>query len=156
MNVNIVTMNQYTQFLGTLGVIASLIFVGLELRQNQQIAIAGQVQERFNTQAQMLLSPLQDNRDMLRIMTVGLNKTENQMTEDERLAYMQLNRWRVASTVNIFTQYQMGMLPDGTFEQVFLSITRMYENCLLRPIINLYATPGYQEFLTTLDNPCDK
>ena len=92
MNVNIVTMNQYTQFLGTLGVIASLIFVGLELRQNQQIAIAGQVQERFNTQAQMLLSPLQDNRDMLRIMTVGLNKTENQMTEDERLAYMQLNR----------------------------------------------------------------
>ena len=35
MNVNIVTMNQYTQFLGTLGVIASLIFVGLELRQNQ-------------------------------------------------------------------------------------------------------------------------
>ena len=137
MNVNIVTMNQYTQFLGTLGVIASLIFVGLELRQNQKIAIAGQVQERFNTQAQMLLSPLQDNRDMLRIMTVGLNKNENQMTEDERLAYMQLNRWRVASTVNIFTQYQMGMLPDGTFELVFPSITRMYENCLLRQIINL-------------------
>ena len=75
---------------------------------------------------------------------------------DERLAYMQLNRWRVASTVNIFTQYQMGMLPDGTFEQVFPSITRLYENCLLKPIINLYATPDYQEFLTTLDNPCDE
>ena len=58
MKMNIALMNQYTQFLGTLGVIASLIFVGLELRQNQQIAIAGQIQERFNTQAQMLLSPL--------------------------------------------------------------------------------------------------
>ena len=103
----------------------------------------------------MLLSPLQDNRDMLRIMTVGLGDTESRMTEDERLAYMQLNRWRIASTVNIFTQYQMGMLPEGTFEQVFPAITRMYENCLLRPIINLYATPDYQEFLQTLDDPCD-
>lgn len=155
MKMNIALMNQYTQFLGTLGVIASLIFVGLELRQNQQIAIAGQIQERFNSQAQMLLSPLQDNRDMLRIMTVGVNEPESQMTEDERLAYMQLNRWRVASSVNIYTQYQMGMLPVGTFEQVFPSISRMYENCLLRPIINLYATPDYQEFLKTLNDPCD-
>ena len=49
----------------------------------------------------------------------------------------------------------MGMLPEGTFEQVFSAITRMYENCLLRPIINLYATPDYQKFLQTLDDPCD-
>ena len=49
----------------------------------------------------------------------------------------------------------MGMLPEGTFEQVFPAITRMYENCLLRPIINLYATPDYQKFLQTLDDPCD-
>ena len=137
MKMNIALMNQYTQFLGTLGVIASLIFVGLELRQNQQIAIAGQIQERFNTQAQMLLSPLQDNRDMRRIMTVGLSDIEYSMTEDERLAYMQLNRWRIASTVNIFTQYQMGMLPEGTFEQVFPAITSMYENCSLRSLFKL-------------------
>ena len=156
MKMNIALMNQYTQFLGTLGVIASLIFVGLELRQNQQIAIAGQIQERFNTQAQKLLSPLQDNRDMLRIMTVRLGDIEYSMTEDERLAYMQLNRWRIASTVNIFTQYQMGMLPEGTFEQVFPAITSMYENCSLRSLFNIYATPDYREFLQTLNDPCDE
>ena len=33
-------------FLGVVGVIGSLIFVGLELRQTQQIAIAAQVQSR--------------------------------------------------------------------------------------------------------------
>ena len=156
MNVNIATMNQYTQFLGTLGVIASLIFVGLELRKNQQIAIAGQVQERFNTQAQMLLSPLQDNRDMLRVMTVSLKNTEVEMTEDERLVLMQLNRWRIASTANIFTQYDMGMLPDGTFEQVFPAINSLWANCTLRPLFNRYATPDYLDFLDTLDNSCDE
>ena len=73
MNTNTSTMNQYTQSLGALDIIASLIFGGLELRQNQQIAIAGQVQERFNTQAQMLISSLQDHRDMLRVTMVNLN-----------------------------------------------------------------------------------
>ena len=33
-------------FLGVVGVIGSLIFVGLELRQTQQIALAAQVQSR--------------------------------------------------------------------------------------------------------------
>ena len=33
-------------FIGVVGVIGSLIFVGLELRQTQKIAIAAQVQSR--------------------------------------------------------------------------------------------------------------
>ena len=39
-------INTMMQLLGLIGVAASLIFVGLELRQSQQIAIAGQVQAR--------------------------------------------------------------------------------------------------------------
>ena len=38
--------NTLVQLLGMLGVIASLIFVGLEMRQSQRIALAGQTQER--------------------------------------------------------------------------------------------------------------
>ena len=34
------------QFLGMIGIIGSLIFVGLQMQQTQRIAIAGPVQER--------------------------------------------------------------------------------------------------------------
>ena len=40
-NLNINTMGQ---LLGLIGVMASLIFVGMELRQSQTIALAGQIQ----------------------------------------------------------------------------------------------------------------
>ena len=43
-------------FLGVVGVIGSLIFVGLELRQTQRIAIAGQIQERAKMETDRIIS----------------------------------------------------------------------------------------------------
>ena len=40
-----VSFDVLIQFIGMAGVIASLIFVGLEMQQSQRIAIAGQQQE---------------------------------------------------------------------------------------------------------------
>jgi hypothetical protein len=39
-----VSFDTWIQLLGMLGVIGGLVFVGLEMRQTQQIAIAAQVQ----------------------------------------------------------------------------------------------------------------
>ena len=43
---NKLDINAVVQLLGMLGIIISLIFVGLEMRQSQRIAIAGQYQAR--------------------------------------------------------------------------------------------------------------
>lgn len=51
--------------IGVLAVVASLVFVGLELRQNQTIAIAGQVQARNNNIADALIAPLEGQIDSL-------------------------------------------------------------------------------------------
>ncbi|MDB0051777.1 hypothetical protein N9F57_02710 [Gammaproteobacteria bacterium] len=48
----------------------------------------------------------------------------------------------------------LGMLPEESFAQVFPIIVRLYDNCRLRPIMNLLGTPPYKEFLTTLENRC--
>ena len=42
-------LNDFFQAIGIIGLIASLIFVGLELKQNQKIALAKTQQERNNT-----------------------------------------------------------------------------------------------------------
>tara|TARA_B100000586_G_C19902461_1_gene339704 strand:- start:75 stop:572 length:498 start_codon:yes stop_codon:yes gene_type:complete len=55
MNSNIFSMSNLTRYselfqvIGIIGLIASLIFVGLELRQSHKIALAEQQQQRMNT-----------------------------------------------------------------------------------------------------------
>jgi hypothetical protein len=55
-----ISFNGITNFLGVIGVIGSLIFVGLELRQTQKIALGNQIQQRANMQADFFLANLQD------------------------------------------------------------------------------------------------
>ena len=42
-----VDYNTLIQLLGMIGIIGSLLFVGLEMRQSQRIALAGQQQDRM-------------------------------------------------------------------------------------------------------------
>ena len=42
-----VDFNSLIQLLGMIGIIGSLLFVGLEMRQSQRIALAGQQQDRM-------------------------------------------------------------------------------------------------------------
>ena len=49
-----VSIDVWIQLLGMVGIIASLIFVGLEMRQTQRIAIAGQQQARASANMDLL------------------------------------------------------------------------------------------------------
>ena len=44
-----VSLDVWIQLIGMLSIVASLIFVGLEMRQSHRIAEAGQYQERSNS-----------------------------------------------------------------------------------------------------------
>ena len=48
------------QFLGMIGIIGSLIFVGLQMQQTQQIAIAGQVQARAEMFVNRIMAGLEE------------------------------------------------------------------------------------------------
>ena len=58
-----ISLNGVANFLGVIGIIGSLIFVALELRQSQQIAIAAQQQVRTILRANQLLSTYEFNED---------------------------------------------------------------------------------------------
>ena len=49
------------QLLGMVGIIGSFIFVGLEMRQPQRIAIAAQLQARSDAGMAFLTAPLEGN-----------------------------------------------------------------------------------------------
>ena len=109
MKMNIALMNQYTQFLGTLGVIASLIFVGLELRQNQQVARVTAYQalaEQIASYNALLLSEPEINQ----IRNAALNN-EN-LTEEDAEQYRAFWRMLRRQSELAYLQYENGIIDE--------------------------------------------
>ena len=145
--------------LGVLGVIGSLIFVGLELRQTQQIALGNQIQQRANMQADFFLANLQGTdlgRKLLATQRTGqpLNAMDpSTLNEDEFEVFNLIHQWRVNSVQNVFQQYQLGLLSDDVWSQVEGRINAQYSNCALRSYFN-GVIPSFQDYLSELPNEC--
>ena len=56
-----VSFDTWIQLIGMLSVLGGLIFVGLEMRQNYEIALGNQHQGRTELRAALLMSPLEGN-----------------------------------------------------------------------------------------------
>lgn len=63
-----VSFTGVANFLGVIGAIDSLIFVGLELQQSQQIALGGQQQARTALIAELWLAGLEGESETLTVM----------------------------------------------------------------------------------------
>ena len=73
-------------FLGVVGVIGSLVFVGLELRQTQRIALAGQIQERAKMQTDRLIGYVSGNADAFRLFQMQNVSFAEISKEEKQLA----------------------------------------------------------------------
>ena len=90
------------QLLGMVGIIGSLIFVGLEMRQTQRIAIAAQIKERYSKVSDYHISLMTEGevaRDRLRrgVYTLDLDV----LTPDEQATLIQIknffiNQWHLS------------------------------------------------------------
>lgn len=113
-----ISFNAIANFLGVVGIIGSLIFVGMELRQTQIIALGNQIQQRANMQADFILANLEDTdigRQLLAAQRKGdsLNAMDpNTLTDEEFEVFNLIYQWRVNSIQNVFQQYELGLLPD--------------------------------------------
>ena len=58
------SINAFIQLFGILGIVGSLIFVGLEMRQSQRIAIAGQQQGRAEIASNFMSAFLENGLDL--------------------------------------------------------------------------------------------
>ena len=63
-----VSFDTWIQLLGMLGVIGGLVFVGLEMRQAQTIAIAGQVQQRATIQSGLFSTITERGEDIGKVI----------------------------------------------------------------------------------------
>ena len=102
------------QIVASVGVVVSLIFVGLQIRQNTG---ALQRNEHNSTMAQwtVIRMAIAKNRDIAELMTAGL-QGERALDGADQLRLEQMLAENVWASFHIWERTQRGIFPKGTFE----------------------------------------
>ncbi len=107
-------LSYLAQIVGSLGVIFSLVFVGLQIRQN---TAALQRNEHNSTMAQwtVVRMAIAENRDLAEFMTTGLSG-EQKLDAADQLRLEQFLQEHAWAAFHIWDRTQRGVFPKGTFE----------------------------------------
>ena len=124
-----VSFDTWIQLLGMVGVIGGLIFVGLEMQQTQNIAIAGQAQARAEMNSASVQAAIEagiDFHSQKSGSNIQLSEESIQQRNYANLAYNRIE--------NDYYQYQQGLMSEEVWQRKLLSIIGWYENCNVREI----------------------
>ena len=107
-------LSYLAQIVASIGVIVSLIFVGLQIKHNTG---ALQRNEHNSTMAQwtVIRQAIARNRDIAELMTAGLNGERDLDAADQLRLEQMLQEYAWAS-FHIWDRTQRGVFPKGTFE----------------------------------------
>ncbi len=107
-------LSYLAQIVASVGVIVSLIFVGLQIRQNTG---ALQRNEHNSTMAQwtVIRMAIAKNRDVAELMTAGLHG-ERALDAADQLRLEQMLQENAWASFHIWERTQRGIFPKGTFE----------------------------------------
>ena len=107
-------LSYLAQIVASVGVIVSLIFVGLQIRQNTG---ALQRNEHNSTMAQwtVIRQAIAGNRDIAELMTAGLSG-ERALDAADQLRLEQMLSENAWASFHIWDRTQRGIFPKGTFE----------------------------------------
>ena len=117
MNRNLSNWASIAEIVSAIGIVASLIFVGFEIRQNNRIlevdAYQARMQDISNAQAQLALSG-----DLAEIFVKYRNGGVSSLTESE---YFRMRRWyqgQIRRVVGQYYRYQRGFLDRASVDRL--------------------------------------
>jgi len=102
-------LNDWLQVVGLFAVVGSLIFVGLQMRQTQEIALSQAYQSRAETSINTMLAHL-ENDAALSGMTKMYEGHSDELTPNESTALFVLAAARMIHLENVHYQYQQGFV----------------------------------------------
>lgn len=120
------------QFLGMLGVIASLVFVGFEIKQSRDIAIADIYQQRSSMALDIALSKYSPEQVAKVMSRVGDDRLK--MTQQDALVLWDIMEARFIYYENVHFQYQLGMIGEEEWSASKRLISRGFELAPCSPV----------------------
>ena len=101
-----VSLDTWIQLIGMLGVLGGLIFVGLEMQQNQRIALAAQQTARVE-----LFSNMVNSLTQVEINYQSANMTDGEFDPQRNVTHQLL--WIFE---NDYLQYSLGLMDEGIWQ----------------------------------------
>ncbi len=146
-------LNDWMQVVGIFALVASLIFVGLQMTQTHKIALAGQYQARAQTTIDFFSTRMESDYVTPRYMErIGQDVTPRQIRHHGNVAQM---RWTLMD--NNHFQYQQGFLTEETWQAYANFIRNMYARCDERFIFEDRKESfrsSFVEFVESHVDPC--
>ena len=149
-------INDFIQIAGMFGIIGSLIFVGLQMKQTQTIALGEQIQARNQMLLDSQLILLGDEhigRELIDKSNIALLSPEN-LSEEVRAVWRQIISVRGVTIQNAFQQYELGLLPEDVWRQADQRISLHWNNCHIRPIWTNVVIPTFLDYLNSFPEEC--
>ena len=138
-------------FLGVIGIIGSLIFVALELRQSQRIAIAAQQQARTILRANQILSTYEFSEDEIGVENIPWDEQsdlQRYIREQRQVYYWTINE-------NNYYQYQIGLLDDEIWAKESQYSQMQWDHCHLRHVFEGQVfMSSYETYVRSLPDNC--
>ena len=107
---NSAKLNDWLQVIGLFGVIASLLFVGMQMKQDREIALSAATQARTETTVQNIMG-LMANPYYLSAAEKYLSGNAHTVTPVENFVVDRLGSTALFNFENVHFQYQQGFIP---------------------------------------------
>ena len=140
------------EFAGIAAIVMSLVFVGLQLRQSQEIALAAQYQARAEAAQNMFMSMQESG-----MAISAIQKPAAEMTPAERYTIDNLHRWSWTHYDNMHYQYVAGFLDEESWKGQKVHIESVYSMCEQRQIwknMRPYFRRSFVAYVDSLNDPC--
>ena len=145
-----VSLDVWIQLLGMLSVLAGLVFVGLEMRQSQRIALAAQQQERASLVTEIIGTFSETNPPIsfLDFLNENLDvSNQNNRAVAETYIY---RMWMVYE--NDYLQYELGLMDEDIWLAKLAAMRNVYGRCQYREVTARALSFSSADLLTLLDD----
>ena len=146
-----VSLDVWIQLIGMLSVLAGLLFVGLEMRLSQQIALAAQQQERASLVTEIIgtFSETSPPISFLDFIDENLDLSNPDIRAVAETYVYRI--WMVYE--NDYLQYELGLMDEDIWQAKIASMSYVYNLCQYKDITARAMTFNNIDLLTLLDEP---
>ncbi len=146
-------INEWLQVIGMFGVIASLIFVGLQMQQTQQIALSSTYQARSSATSESLMAAVSSPEFLSASAKIYANKSD-ELTMQEAVAWEFYLGAEMTLFENNHQQYEMGFLSEEHWQRNVTELKCKFELPLNRQMMKNWF---YREsFMNVIDEIVDQ
>ena len=150
-----ISIENLIQLLAMMGIIGSLIFVGLEMRQSQRIAVAGQQMERTAIMASEIQVFIEAGLDYTSIAN-PLSEIADQLSPSVAAARNHLQH-SLYVFENDYFQFSQGLMTEDVWQAKLGYLRFLYNQCENREVIEIrksFFSQGLAELIDSLPDNC--